>query len=108
MSRLTTRRTGRTRAANGRRVHVVPDAPRDVIRAAQSRLSAGGDHEWLDEWQDAYDSVTREGDDDGQELLLDVLIAFDHWREAGRDGHDEAPGPRMAPEVPISPSPTRT
>ena len=58
----------------------------ELIREMRERLCSRGqaEREWFDAWQDEFDAVAAEGDDDGDgeacALLIDALVAFDCWQ----------------------------
>ena len=54
----------------------------DLIREIRDRLSCHGaaECECLDRWQEEFDAVAADGDDEACALLVDVLVAFDKWQ----------------------------
>jgi hypothetical protein len=47
-----------------------------------ARLCSLGEAErdWFEGWQAEFDAVSAAGDEEACALLVDMLIAFDHWR----------------------------
>ena len=51
----------------------------DFIAAVSERISVRGrqERQWFEDWKADYHAAGEAGDNDGCELLLDILVAFD-------------------------------
>jgi hypothetical protein len=53
-----------------------------LVRNACQRLcrSEQSGREWFEEWQAEFDAVAADGHEEACALLVDILIAYDHWQ----------------------------
>jgi hypothetical protein len=57
-----------------------------LVREVAERLCSRGqtEREWFEGWQAEFDAVTADADDEARAVLVDMLIAFDHWQRDKR------------------------
>jgi hypothetical protein len=69
----------------------------DLVREVRERLSVREESidAWLENWQAEFDHAAADGDDESCGLLVDILVAYEHWQETS-----DAMYQHHAPSVP--------